>query len=98
MNGEISIAEIQERVAEHFGIWLGEMRSGRRFRRVARPRQVAMYLARELTGRSLPAIGRAFGGRDHTTILHALRRVEALMANNPQIAMAVRELREVLRG
>ena len=73
----ISIEEIQKRVAEHFNIRLADMHSARRSRAVARPRQVAMYLAKQLTSRSLPEIGRKFGGRDHTTVMHAVKRLRS---------------------
>ncbi|MEZ5918881.1 MAG: helix-turn-helix domain-containing protein [Alphaproteobacteria bacterium] len=62
------------------------MHSARRARNVARPRQVAMYLAKQLTARSLPEIGRKFGGRDHTTVMHAVRKIEELMEEDAQIA------------
>jgi chromosomal replication initiator protein len=74
----ITIEEIQKRVAEHFNIRISDMHSARRARAVARPRQVAMYLSKQLTSRSLPEIGRKFGGRDHTTVMHAVRKVEEL--------------------
>ena len=76
----VTIDEIQRRVAEHFNIRLSEMTSERRARAVARPRQVAMYLAKQLTTRSLPEIGKKFGGRDHTTVMHAVRKIEELIA------------------
>ena len=78
----VTIEEIQKRVAEHFNIRLVDMHSARRARAVARPRQVAMYLAKQLTARSLPEIGRKFGGRDHTTVMHAVRKVEELRATD----------------
>jgi chromosomal replication initiator protein len=77
-----SIAEIQTAVAEHFGLSAGELLSSARTARISWPRQVAMYLARELTGESLPAIARQFGGRDHTTILHACRRTASRIAED----------------
>jgi len=75
----LTIEAIQKQVADHFQIRLSDMSSARRARTVARPRQIAMYLAKQLTSRSLPEIGRAFGGRDHTTVIHAVRKVEELM-------------------
>lgn len=90
------IVEIQQAVAEHFGMRLAEMVSHRRSRSVARPRQIAMYLARELTPLSLPVIGRHFGNRDHTTVLHAIRHVPQMMAEDRTIAMAVADLRAAL--
>ena len=74
------VADIKRRVAAHYGLPLIEMESARRARPIARPRQVAMYLSCRLTARSLPEIGRAFGGRDHTTVMHARRTIENLMA------------------
>ncbi|MDA0262298.1 MAG: chromosomal replication initiator protein DnaA, partial [Proteobacteria bacterium] len=76
----ITIEDIQKRVAEHYNIRLADMHSPRRARSVARPRQVAMYLAKQLTTRSLPEIGRKFGGRDHTTVMHAVRKIDELRA------------------
>ena len=74
----VSIDEIQRRVADYFNIRLSDLLSSRRARQVARPRQVAMYLAKKLTAKSLPAIGREFGGRDHTTVMHAVKRIDEL--------------------
>lgn len=82
---KISIDEIQKRVAEHYRIRPAEMVSARRAREVARPRQVAMYLAKRLTPRSLPEIGRRFGGRDHTTVMHAVKRIESLRASDSEL-------------
>jgi chromosomal replication initiator protein len=87
-----SIAEIQMAVGEHFGLGAGELLSSARTPRISWPRQVAMYLARELTGESLPAIGRHFGGRDHTTVLHACRRTAARIAEDEQAREAVEKL------
>ncbi len=89
----VTIEEIQRRVAEHHNIKYSEMMSNRRARAVARPRQMAMYLAKQLTGRSLPEIGRKFGGRDHTTVMHAVRRIEDLMAKDVAIEEDVKLLR-----
>jgi len=74
----VSIDEIQRRVADYFNIRLSDLLSARRARQVARPRQVAMYLAKQLTAKSLPDIGRQFGGRDHTTVMHAVKRINEL--------------------
>ena len=79
----VTIEEIQKKVAEHYNIRLTDMSSARRARNVARPRQVAMYLAKQLTSRSLPEIGRKFGNRDHTTVMHAVSRVSELMGRMP---------------
>ena len=92
----VTIEEIQKRVAEHFNIRLADMHSARRARAVARPRQVAMYLAKQLTARSLPEIGRKFGGRDHTTVMHAVRKVEELRATDNSFNEDVELLRRML--
>ncbi len=94
----ISIDEIQRRVSEHFRIRQAEMTSARRSRDVARPRQIAMYLAKQLTPRSLPEIGRRFGGRDHTTVIHAVRQIEKLRATDADIDQEVRLLIRQLEG
>ncbi len=73
---KVTVDEIQQRVAAHYNIKLAEMSSPRRARSVARPRQVAMYLAKQLTTLSLPQIGKRFGNRDHTTVMHAVRKIE----------------------
>jgi len=85
-NRRVTIEEIQKKVAEHFNIRLSDMSSPRRARAVARPRQIAMYLAKQLTSRSLPEIGRTFGGRDHTTVMHAVSRIESLKLEDTVIA------------
>ena len=92
----LSIDDIQRKVAEHYNIRLTEMASARRSRAVARPRQVAMYLAKQLTSRSLPEIGRRFGNRDHTTVLHAVNKITELMAEDPSFAEDVTLLRKML--
>jgi chromosomal replication initiator protein len=85
-NRRVTIEEIQKKVAEHFNIRLSDMSSPRRARAVARPRQIAMYLAKQLTSRSLPEIGRTFGGRDHTTVMHAVSRIESLKLEDTLMA------------
>ena len=92
----VTIEEIQKRVAEHFNIRLADMHSARRARAVARPRQVAMYLAKQLTSRSLPEIGRKFGGRDHTTVMHAVKKVEELRSADIGFNEDVELLRRML--
>ena len=74
--------EIQKKVSQHFNIKMSDMSSARRSRTVARPRQVAMYLSKNLTSRSLPEIGRRFGNRDHTTVIHAVKKVEELRSKD----------------
>jgi chromosomal replication initiator protein len=94
----VTIEEIQRRVAEHWNIRLSDMSSARRARAVARPRQVAMFLAKQLTSRSLPEIGRKFGNRDHTTVMHAVQRVTELMARDAAFAEDVELLRRMLES
>jgi hypothetical protein len=88
-----SVQSIQDAVCRHFGIPRGDFLSHRRTASVVLPRQIAMYLAKTLTLRSFPEIGRLFGGRDHTTILHAVRKIEGLVANDDKM----REQIEVIR-
>ena len=95
---KLPMEEIQRRVAEHFKIRLSDMSSARRARVVARPRQVAMYLAKQLTSRSLPEIGRAFGGRDHTTVMHAVRKVDELCRDDQAFAEDVELLTRMLEN
>ncbi len=97
-NRRVTIEEIQKKVAEHFNIRLSDMSSARRARAVARPRQVAMYLAKQLTQRSLPEIGRKFGDRDHTTVMHAVKKVEELCGTDPAFSEDVELLRRMLEG
>jgi chromosomal replication initiator protein len=94
----VTIEEIQRKVAEHWNIRLTDMSSARRARNVARPRQVAMYLAKQLTSRSLPEIGRRFGNRDHTTVMHAVQRVTELMGLDASFADDVELLRRMLES
>lgn len=94
----ISIEEIQLRVSQHYNIKISEMHSPRRSRSVARPRQVAMYLAKILTQCSLPQIGRKFGNRDHTTVMHAVRKIEELKATDGAISEDVELLKKLLQG
>jgi chromosomal replication initiator protein len=93
-----SIADIQLAACEQFGVSEQELLSSTRVERVAQPRQLAMYLARELTSESLPAIGRRFGGRDHTTVLHAWRRIEKRLATDTATREAVHKLRTRLEN
>ena len=94
----VTIEEIQKAVVEHYSIRMSDMVSARRSRAVARPRQVAMYLAKQLTPRSLPEIGKKFGGRDHTTVMHAVRQVERLSGEDRAIADDVEALRRKLQA
>ncbi len=94
----VTIDEIQRRVCEHYKIRVTDMASPRRARNVARPRQVAMYLAKVLTSRSLPEIGRKFGNRDHTTVMHAVARIGELTERDPVFAEEVDLLRQMLEA
>jgi chromosomal replication initiator protein len=94
----ITIDEIQKAVVEHYAIRMADMTSSRRSRAVARPRQVAMFLAKQLTPRSLPEIGKKFGGRDHTTVMHAVRQIEKLSAEDRQLADDLEQLKRRLQG
>lgn len=93
---KVSIEEIQRKVAEHYNVRLSDLIGPKRVRTIARPRQIAMYLAKKMTTRSLPEIGRRFGGRDHTTIMHGIRKVEELKASDHQMAEDIDLLRRLL--
>lgn len=94
----ITIDDIQKATADHYGMKQADLLSERRNRAVARPRQAAMWLAKQLTTRSLPDIGRRFGGRDHTTVLHAVRRIEALRAEDSALNQDLETITRKLRG
>ena len=94
----VTVDQIQKAVAEHYGLKQADMISERRARAVARPRQAAMWIAKQITTRSLPDIGRRFGGRDHTTVLHAVRRIEALKVEDASLARDLDILVRKLRG
>ena len=94
----IRIEDVQKLVAQHYLVSRNDILSSRRTANVVRPRQVAMYLAKILTPRSLPEIGRRFGGRDHTTVLHAVRKIEGLVARDPGLAAEVAQLSTLLEG
>lgn len=93
---KIMVSHIQQVVADHFKIPVAEMCSQRRARAVSRPRQIAMFLAKELTVKSLPDIGNLFGGRDHTTVIHAVRTVARLCEADAEFEADVEALREAL--
>lgn len=95
---KVTIEEIQRRVGEHYNVRLSDIVGPKRLRTIARPRQIAMYLAKQLTPRSLPEIGRRFGGRDHTTIMHGIRRIEELMATDSQLSDDLQLLKRQLQG
>ena len=95
---KITVEEIQRKVSEHYNIRLSDMIGPKRLRTYARPRQIAMFLSKQLTSRSLPEIGRRFGGRDHTTVMHGVRRIEELRAQDGQIAEDLEMLRRALEA
>ncbi len=93
-----TIEEIQRKVAESYNVRLADLLSPRRSQAVARPRQVAMYLSKVLTAKSLPEIGRKFGGRDHTTVMHAVKRIEELREVDDELDEEVEVLKRLLEG
>ena len=95
---QVSIENIQKTVADYYKIKVAEMYSKKRFRSVARPRQIAMALSKELTQQSLPEIGEAFGGRDHTTVLHACRKTAELREGDPDFARDYAQIQQILLG
>jgi len=95
---KITVEEIQRKVSDHYNIRLSDMIGPKRLRSFARPRQVAMYLSKHMTSRSLPEIGRRFGGRDHTTVMHGVKRIEELKLSDGQIAEDLELLRRALEA
>ncbi|WP_170351929.1 chromosomal replication initiator protein DnaA [Ruegeria atlantica] len=95
---KITVEEIQRKVSDYYNIRLSDIIGPKRLRSYARPRQVAMYLCKQLTSRSLPEIGRRFGGRDHTTVMHGVKRIEELKVTDGQIAEDVEMLRRSLEA
>ena len=93
---KISVDEIMQTVAKHYNLRMSDLLGPRRTRMIARPRQMAMYLAKTMTSRSLPEIGRRFGGRDHTTVIHAVRKIEELIDSDPHLAEDLEILRRSL--
>lgn len=94
----VSVEDIQKKVAEHYNIRVTDMHSPRRARMVARPRQIAMYLSKVMTEHSLPEIGRKFGGRDHTTIMHGVRKIEELCKTDSALAEDIALLQRAIAG
>jgi len=94
----VTIDEIQRKVAEHYNIRISDMHSSRRQRNIARPRQIAMYLSKNLTSSSLPDVGRKFGGRDHTTVMHAVKKVEELKESDQSLAEDLDLLKRMLQN
>ena len=97
-NRQISVENIQKTVADFFNIKVADMYSKKRPANIARPRQIAMYLAKELTQKSLPEIGELFGGRDHTTVLHAVRKIAADRGKSPECNHELHVLEQTLKG
>jgi chromosomal replication initiator protein len=93
----IKVEDILRIVSRHFAVSKADIMSDRRHRSVVRPRQIGMYLAKQLTSRSLPEIGRRFGNRDHTTVLHAIRKIEQLMNDDNQLREEIELLKRLLR-
>ncbi len=94
----ITIEDIQKKVAAHYNIKVSDMHSARRSVAIARPRQIAMYLAKKLTTKSLPEIGRKFGGKDHTTVMHAVKRIDELSRADKEFADDVELLMRMLQS
>lgn len=94
----ISIEDIQKQVANHYNVKIADMHSVRRSRVVARPRQVAMYLSKKLTSKSLPEIGRKFGGKDHTTVMHAVKKIEELISTDHEFSQDLEMLTRLLQS
>ena len=95
---KVTIEEIIRKVADHYNLRMSDMISARRSRTISRPRQLAMFLSKNLTSKSLPEIGRRFGGRDHTTVIHAVKKIEELKNKDLQIAEEVEILRRMLEA
>ncbi|MDZ4840805.1 MAG: chromosomal replication initiator protein DnaA [Hyphomicrobium aestuarii] len=92
----VKIEDILRVVSRHFGVSKGDLLSQRRHRSVVWPRQIGMYLAKQMTARSLPEIGRRFGNRDHTTVIHAIRKIEGILSDNPKLRDELEELKKLL--
>lgn len=92
----ISILDIQTATGEHYSIRLEDFKAKRRTKSIAYPRQVAMYLSRELTDYSLPKIGEEFGGRDHTTVIHAHEKISSLLKTDQQLQQDIKQIRSML--
>jgi chromosomal replication initiator protein len=95
-NRELSVEEIIKRVSAHFNIKISDIKSAKRLKAVVLPRQIAMYLSRQLTPSSYPEIGDRFGGKDHSTIIHAIRKIEKLMIEDFQLRTTIENLKKEL--
>ncbi|MCA9635208.1 MAG: chromosomal replication initiator protein DnaA, partial [Myxococcales bacterium] len=94
----LTIEAIQKAVANHFSVRIADLKGPRRHKGIARPRMIAMYLARQMTTASFPEIGLRFGGKDHSTVINACKRIDALQAHEPELAASVQALRSLLSG
>jgi chromosomal replication initiator protein len=97
-NRELSVEEILKRVSSHFNIKISDIKSAKRLKAVVLPRQIAMYLSRQLTSSSYPEIGERFGGKDHSTIIHAIRKIDKLMEEDFQLRSTIENLKNELTG
>jgi chromosomal replication initiator protein len=95
-NRELTVEEIQKTVAAHFSIKISDLKSAKRLKALVLPRQIAMYLSRILTSCSYPEIGERFGGKDHSTIIHAIKKIEKHMEEDFQLRSTVNTLKNVL--
>jgi chromosomal replication initiator protein len=95
-NREITVEEIQKNVASHFGIKVADIKSPKRLKALVLPRQIAMYLARQLTNCSYPEIGERFGGKDHSTIIHAIKKIEKQMDSDFQLRSTINNIKNIL--
>ena len=93
---KVNIEQIQKKVSEHFNVKMSDMSSARRSRTIARPRQIAMYLSKNLTSRSLPEIGRRFGNRDHTTVIHAVKTITRLSEQDDEMKKNISQIKSLL--
>ncbi len=97
-NRELSVEEILKRVSSHFNVKISDIKSPKRLKAVVLPRQIAMYLSRQLTSSSYPEIGERFGGKDHSTIIHAIRKIDKLMEEDFQLRNTIENLKNELTG
>ena len=92
----ISIDIIQKKVSSYYNLLLSDMSSSRRSINIARPRQIAMFLCKELTSHSYPEIGKAFGGKDHTTVIHAVKKIDSMLKIDQKLKKQIFELKEII--
>ena len=96
MNAVVTLEEIQKKVTEYYNLRIADMHSVRRTKAIARPRQIAMYLSKKLTTRSYPEIGKSFGGRDHTTVIHAVKKVDQLKSESNKFDEDINVLMQII--